>query len=185
MIRPSSTPSPPLRAGFPSRARFSSFPSRAFPARRLCPFALPTSSLWRARTHTTHARYTSLSATLCARSFPSPDAAVSQSKLLSYPPPSPSHVRAGFRGRCRPEALRLSPLSLSLSFSLSAPGTRALLSLNALSFSPSRPAQSLRTSPRSPCSTHYLLHKTSVSRAFPLFAQLRLLKRNPSSTPTL
>ena len=105
MIRPSSTPSPPLRAGFPSRARFSSFPSRAFPARRLCPFALPTSSLWHARTHTTHARYTSTIHVAVRDKVHR-----SLSRYTSIVP----RVRGIPRGRCRPEALRVY-LSLSLS----------------------------------------------------------------------
>ena len=151
MIRPSSTSSPPLRAGFPSHATLSLlFP---FPHRRAAcvpSLSLPPLSVAHAHTHNTRSLHVHHSRHCLLLRAPAPfllRCLCSPSKLLSSFRCTRDSALEVAGHRPVAEALVLlkallppPPPPLSLSLSLSAPSTCALLSLNALSFSPSRPA---------------------------------------------
>jgi len=147
MIRPSSTSSPPLRAGFPSHATLSLLSrsrTDAPPVSLRSPYLL---SLSRTHTHTHNTRslHVHHSRHCLLLRAPAPfllRCLCSPSKLLSsFRCTRDSALEvAGHRPVAEALVLLKAPPPPPLSLSLSAPSTCALLSLNALSFSPSRPA---------------------------------------------
>ena len=138
-----------FRARFPSRT----LPSLSFPVpapTRMCPFALPTSTLCRARAHNTRSQHVHHPRRCPRLRAPAPSLGLRLLWTLLFHNPNVCHP----------------PLPTRVLHARSAVTECSLL--QPVSYR----SQDLTFTHRS---TTFSLHKTSLSRAFPLFAQLRLL----------